>query len=356
MRQAVRASDYSFVEFRFLKRLVAVHGRYSYLRLRQLVLYSFYKNIAFIMVIFWWGWWRYADGGEPGRTAHRRWLTATVSRRGRTTEPTSAWSGQSIYNDTILSMVNVLYLSLPPLAQGIFEKDISEAAIYREPRVHWARGAVHQRCAPWLTLTFEPCRPCLRPWPQLYREVQGNIYFNRRALLAWIAPAVYECIILYFILFLAFDDTGVIDFRYVRDARHARTHTNSLKGPRPERLGGPPIDRRQPRTMSLYYSTIALAVVLIKSLLTTRQITWVNWAAVGLSYGVYLATIFALGIAFPYTGACGAARTVRRVPKARLMPRSDVDVLPRSLWQARRWRCSPTPAFTFCLCSPSWWR
>lgn len=50
-------------------------------------------------------------------------------------EPSSAWSGQSIYNDTILSMVNVLYLSLPPLAQGIFEKDISEAAIYREPRV-----------------------------------------------------------------------------------------------------------------------------------------------------------------------------------------------------------------------------
>ena len=47
----------------------------------------------------------------------------------------SAWSGQSIYNDSLLAMFNVIYSSLPPLAQGIFEKDISEHAIYKEPRV-----------------------------------------------------------------------------------------------------------------------------------------------------------------------------------------------------------------------------
>ena len=32
-------------------------------------------------------------------------------------------------------MFNVIYSSLPPLMQGIFEKDISEKSIYREPRV-----------------------------------------------------------------------------------------------------------------------------------------------------------------------------------------------------------------------------
>jgi phospholipid-translocating P-type ATPase (flippase) len=53
--QASRASDYSFVQFKSLKRLLAVHGRYSYLRMSTLLMYSFYKNMAFILVQFWFG-------------------------------------------------------------------------------------------------------------------------------------------------------------------------------------------------------------------------------------------------------------------------------------------------------------
>ena len=53
--QAVRASDYAFAEFRFLRRLVGVHGRWSYMRLSGLVMYSFYKNIAMIMVMWLFG-------------------------------------------------------------------------------------------------------------------------------------------------------------------------------------------------------------------------------------------------------------------------------------------------------------
>jgi P-type E1-E2 ATPase len=53
--QAVRASDYSFVEFKALRRLLSVHGRYSYMRIANIILYSFYKNIALITVQFWFG-------------------------------------------------------------------------------------------------------------------------------------------------------------------------------------------------------------------------------------------------------------------------------------------------------------
>lgn len=53
--QAVRASDYAFAEFRFLKRLICVHGRYSYMRLALIIMYSFYKNITMIMVMWWFG-------------------------------------------------------------------------------------------------------------------------------------------------------------------------------------------------------------------------------------------------------------------------------------------------------------
>jgi phospholipid-transporting ATPase len=50
--QAVRASDYAFGEFRFLKRLMVVHGRNSFLRISTVIMFSFYKNIVLIVVVF----------------------------------------------------------------------------------------------------------------------------------------------------------------------------------------------------------------------------------------------------------------------------------------------------------------
>ena len=42
--QAARASDYAIPRFRHLARLLAVHGRYSYVRNSKFLQYSFYKN------------------------------------------------------------------------------------------------------------------------------------------------------------------------------------------------------------------------------------------------------------------------------------------------------------------------
>ena len=44
--QAVLASDYSFAQFRFLKRLLLVHGRLNFKRNVDLINYSFYKNMV----------------------------------------------------------------------------------------------------------------------------------------------------------------------------------------------------------------------------------------------------------------------------------------------------------------------
>eukprot|EP00158_Paraphelidium_tribonemae_P007133 Partr_v1_DN28123_c1_g2_i2_m55366 putative phospholipidtransporting ATPase len=101
--QAVRASDYAIGEFRCLKRLVCVHGRYNKDRMRKVVYFCLYKNIAMITVCFWFG-------------LH------------------SGWSGLQVYQETFLSMFNVIFTSWPPLLMGIFEKDISEAKIYKYPQ------------------------------------------------------------------------------------------------------------------------------------------------------------------------------------------------------------------------------
>ncbi|XP_046654968.1 phospholipid-transporting ATPase IF-like [Daphnia pulicaria] len=47
-RQAVRCSDFAFARFRFLRRVLLVHGHWYYWRLSTLVQYFFYKNITFI--------------------------------------------------------------------------------------------------------------------------------------------------------------------------------------------------------------------------------------------------------------------------------------------------------------------
>ena len=51
--QAANASDYSVGQFKFLKRLLLVHGRYNYRRMAKLVTYMLYKNILLALCPFW---------------------------------------------------------------------------------------------------------------------------------------------------------------------------------------------------------------------------------------------------------------------------------------------------------------
>lgn len=52
-RQAVMASDFAMGQFRFLKRLLLVHGHWNYQRVGYLVLYNFYRNAVFVLMLFW---------------------------------------------------------------------------------------------------------------------------------------------------------------------------------------------------------------------------------------------------------------------------------------------------------------
>ncbi|KAI8811238.1 hypothetical protein BJ742DRAFT_798686, partial [Cladochytrium replicatum] len=112
--QAVRASDYAFMEFRFLRRLLSVHGRYSYARMSRLILYSFYKNLAFITVQWWFGF-------------------------------VSGWSGQTAYEEIFFSAFNVVYTSIPPLVMAIFEQDVPEPAIAEHPELYHQLTSRHPR-------------------------------------------------------------------------------------------------------------------------------------------------------------------------------------------------------------------
>ena len=130
--QAVRASDFAFNEFRFLRRLLVVHGRYSLIRLAGLIQYSFYKNIAYIFPQFYFGFY-------------------------------SAFSGQPVYDEYILSSFNIVWAASIPLFIGIFEKDLDEAV--------------------------------LEAIPSTYRTLKNQNVFNARSFSEWVASALYHATI-----------------------------------------------------------------------------------------------------------------------------------------------------------------
>lgn len=51
--QAARSADVAIGQFRYLRKLLLVHGSWSYQRIAKIILYFFYKNIALYMTQFW---------------------------------------------------------------------------------------------------------------------------------------------------------------------------------------------------------------------------------------------------------------------------------------------------------------
>ncbi|WVZ15929.1 hypothetical protein V8G54_013495 [Vigna mungo] len=87
--QAVMASDFAIAQFRFLERLLL----YMVIGVIR-ICYFFYKNIAFGFTLFWF-------------------------------EAYASFSGQAAYNDWYMSFYNVFFTSLPVIALGVFDQDVS---------------------------------------------------------------------------------------------------------------------------------------------------------------------------------------------------------------------------------------
>ncbi|KAK7430019.1 aminophospholipid translocase [Neonectria magnoliae] len=132
--QAARSADVAIGQFRYLRKLLLVHGAWSYQRVSKTILFSFYKNIALYMTQFWFTF-------------------------------QNVFSGQVIYESWTLSFYNVFYTVLPPLALGILDQFISARLLDR--------------------------------YPQLYMMGQQNYFFKLKVFAQWIGNAVYHSIILY---------------------------------------------------------------------------------------------------------------------------------------------------------------
>lgn len=71
-RQAACSSDYAIAQFRFLNKLLLVHGSWSFNRITKVILYSFYKNICLYLIQFWFA----MVSGFSGQIIFERWSMA----------------------------------------------------------------------------------------------------------------------------------------------------------------------------------------------------------------------------------------------------------------------------------------
>ena len=144
--QAVNNSDFAIAQFRYLRRLLLVHGRWSYHRMSKLCLYMFYKNIVEVLTQWWHIWY-------------------------------SAGSGQKYFNELGVQSYNMFFTSLPILLLATLDKDVDQPASAAEAR-------------PGGLSSF---------WTALYQAGPRNAWFSatvfwRQALyILWESVLIYAC-------------------------------------------------------------------------------------------------------------------------------------------------------------------
>ncbi|KAF4123912.1 Magnesium-transporting ATPase (P-type) [Geosmithia morbida] len=103
--QAARVADYSIAQFRFLQRLLLVHGRWNYVRTAKFILCTFWKEMFFYLP------------------------TACYQRY-------NGYTGTSLYEATSLTVFNTLFTSLCTICMGIWEQDLQAETLLAVPELY----------------------------------------------------------------------------------------------------------------------------------------------------------------------------------------------------------------------------
>ncbi|KAG0459971.1 hypothetical protein HPP92_023099 [Vanilla planifolia] len=151
--QAVMSSDFAIAQFRYLENLLLVHGHWCYRRVAAMICYFFYKNITFGFSLFCF-------------------------------EVYTSFTAQPAYNDWYIAFYNVVFTSLPVIALGVFDKDVSSLL-------------------------------CLK-YPMMHQDGVQNIFFSWPRILGWMLNGVFSSIIIYY-----FASSSILNQAFRNDGRVA---------------------------------------------------------------------------------------------------------------------------------------
>ncbi|KAI1188172.1 hypothetical protein F5B17DRAFT_429819 [Nemania serpens] len=146
-RQAVMSADYAIGQFRFLQRLILVHGRWSYRRMAEAIANFFYKNMIWTFTIFW----------------YQIWCNYDITY---------------LFEYTYIILFNLIFTSLPPIVIGVLDQDVSDS----------------------VSLAV----------PQLYRRGIERMEWTQKKFWTYMADGVYQSVITFFIPYLVVSNTPTI--------------------------------------------------------------------------------------------------------------------------------------------------
>ncbi|XP_072651552.1 phospholipid-transporting ATPase VA isoform X4 [Canis lupus baileyi] len=149
--QAVMASDFAVPRFRYLERLLIVHGHWCYSRLANMVLYFFYKNTMFVGLLFWFQFY-------------------------------CGFSASAMIDQWYLIFFNLLFSSLPQLVTGVLDKDVPADVLLTAP--------------------------------QLYKSGQNMEEYRPRTFWLNMADAAFQSLVCFFIPYLAYYDSDTDVFTW----------------------------------------------------------------------------------------------------------------------------------------------
>lgn len=135
--QAVNSSDYAIAQFRYLKKLLLVHGHWSYARNGIMIVNFFYKNIVCIGVLWWY-------------------------------QIYCGWSSSYVFEYTYLLFWNSFWTIAPVLGIGLFDR-IVDADV-------------------------------LMAFPELYRYGRERTWFSMRSFFIYMIDGVVQSVPIYFII------------------------------------------------------------------------------------------------------------------------------------------------------------
>ncbi|KAJ7171938.1 phospholipid-translocating ATPase [Mycena filopes] len=142
--QAVNSSDYAIAQFRFLKRLLLVHGHWSYARNGNMILNFFYKNIVCIGVLWWF-------------------------------QIYNGWSSSYVFEYTYLLWWNSFWTIAPVIALGLFDRLVDAKA--------------------------------LMALPELYRYGREGRWFGFGSFVIYMLDGIYQSAVIFFFVKFAYDAT-----------------------------------------------------------------------------------------------------------------------------------------------------
>lgn len=168
--QAANASDFAVPEFRALKRLLFMHGRWSYVRNSEMVLYFFYKNMLFTIPQFYFTF-------------------------------LNAWSGLSLFDDWYMTNYNMIFTALPLGFKAILDQDINFSRL----------GSINGE------------KVIIEKWkirellPYFYRVGQKDMIFNGKNFIYWIFQGVLHGFLIWASCTFALNNHVISEEGYMSD-------------------------------------------------------------------------------------------------------------------------------------------